>query len=327
MSDAMLARAEGCLLGQFAGDALGSRVEFMTAAEILDHFPAGVREMGVSVWQTLPGQLTDDSEMALMLAGSIAERGSYDPSQALVAYQFWLKSEPFDIGMTTRRGLRGNPNLESQANGALMRVSPLGIFCAALHPRDRLKHAAMFAMQDATLTHPNTVCLEANALYTMAIAEAVATGKPAEELYENVCRWASETQTDPIIMTAIRDAADFPSRDADGPQQGWVVLALQNALWQLLHASGPEEGIVSSIMAGGDTDTTAAIAGALLGAVYGRDRIPNRWTEALLCCRPALGAPGVERPRPECFWPVRVLEISQSLLQAGQAFCSSRGQS
>jgi ADP-ribosylglycohydrolase len=59
---AQLDRAQGCLLGQLAGDALGSLVEFETAAQIRRNHPNGVRDMDVSpVWGTLPGQPTDDS--------------------------------------------------------------------------------------------------------------------------------------------------------------------------------------------------------------------------------------------------------------------------
>ncbi|MCL4735256.1 MAG: ADP-ribosylglycohydrolase family protein, partial [Candidatus Omnitrophica bacterium] len=54
-------------------------------------------------------------------------------------------------------------------------------------------------------------------------------------------------------------------------------------------------------MRGGDTDTNAAICGALLGAVYGRNAIPGQWVESLLNCRPAAGLPNVRHPRPGCF--------------------------
>jgi len=52
----------------------------------------------------------------------------YSPEEARKAYVFWLNSSPFDCGGTVSAGLRGKPNLESQANGALMRISPLGVF-------------------------------------------------------------------------------------------------------------------------------------------------------------------------------------------------------
>jgi hypothetical protein len=67
-------------------------------------------------------------------------------------------------------------------------------------------------------------------------------------------------------------------------------------------------------MHGGDTDTNAAIAGALLGAAYGRHAVPNQWIEKLLSCRPKSGDSRVHRPRPECFWPVDALELARALI-------------
>ena len=65
----MLSRAQGCLLGQLAGDALGSLVEFQTPEQIRRAYPDGVRELADGgTWNTIAGQPTDDSEMALMLA-------------------------------------------------------------------------------------------------------------------------------------------------------------------------------------------------------------------------------------------------------------------
>jgi hypothetical protein len=67
-------------------------------------------------------------------------------------------------------------------------------------------------------------------------------------------------------------------------------------------------------MRGGDTDTNAAITGALLGAVYGLGAIPAQWRDTLLNCRPDVGRPHVRHPRPECFWPVDALHIAQRLV-------------
>ncbi|RLB90260.1 MAG: ADP-ribosylglycohydrolase family protein, partial [Deltaproteobacteria bacterium] len=127
----MLPRAQGCLLGQLAGDALGSLVEFQTPKQIRQEYPNGVRELvDGGTWNTIAGQPTDDSEMALLLARMLVDQGKYDPEEARKAYVYWLDSGPFDCGMTVSSGLRGRPNPDSQANGAMMRISPLGIFGA-----------------------------------------------------------------------------------------------------------------------------------------------------------------------------------------------------
>ena len=74
--------------------------------------------------------------------------------------------------MTIATGVRGQPDHDSQADGALMRASPLGIF-GANHP---LETVGEYASQDVALPHPNLTCLQANALLAMAIEHAIKNG-------------------------------------------------------------------------------------------------------------------------------------------------------
>ena len=133
----ILGRAQGCLLGQLSGDSLGSLVEFQTAEAIRREYPGGVRELADGgQFDLIAGQPTDDSEMALVLARMLAERGRYSAERARRrGYIRWLESDPFDCGNTIFAGLMDEKIWDSQANGALMRISPLGIFGA--HPRAR----------------------------------------------------------------------------------------------------------------------------------------------------------------------------------------------
>lgn len=306
----MFSRAQGCLLGQLAGDSLGSLVEFRSQEDIRREYPNGVHELtDGGTWNTIAGQPTDDSEMALLLARLLADQGRYDPEEARKAYIFWLGSGPFDCGMTVSSGLRGRPNPDSQANGAMMRISPLGIFGANHAP----ELVAEWARQDATITHPHPVCQQANALFTMAIAHAVRQGCDARNLHRQIMTWAEGMKVDRDLLNAVRGAAEAPPTDYVH-QQGWVLTAFRNALWQLLHAPNLEEAVVDTVMRGGDTDTNAAICGALLGAVYGRNAVPGQWVKSLLKCRPEAGQPNVRHPRPECFWPVDALELAERLL-------------
>jgi ADP-ribosylglycohydrolase len=120
------------------------------------------------------------------------------------------------------------------------------------------------------------------------------------------------------VLAALERAEQAPPEDFQH-HMGWVLIALQNAFFRLLHAPSVEEGLVATVGCGGDTDTNGAIAGALLGAVHGREAIPARWMRALLGCRPLQGIEGVYRPRPVTFWPVDVLVLSERLLLAGGA--------
>ena len=313
IDDGTLSRAQGCLLGQLAGDALGSLVEFQSPEAIRRKYPNGVRELADGgTWGTIAGQPTDDSEMALMLARTLIKHKRYDAQEARKAYVFWLNSAPFDCGSTVSSGLSGRLNHRSQANGALMRISPLGVFGCNYD----LTTVAEYARADALLTHPHPVCVQVNALFVMAIANPIGTGKDPQDTYKQIKRLASEMDVAAPLKKAIVDASTSPPSDYVH-QQGWVLIAFQNALWQLLHAPSLEEGVVDSVMRGGDTDTNAAIAGALLGAVHGLEAIPAQWRDKLLNCRPEAGMPHVRHPRPECFWPVDALHIAQCLVAGG----------
>lgn len=309
--DAKLDRARGCLIGLIAGDSLGSLVEFQSPEDIRLLYPDGVRDLeDGGTFDTLAGQPTDDSEMALALARTLIARGGYDPEAANRAYREWLDSDPFDCGLTIHDGLLGDPRRESQANGALMRIGPLGIF-GCRHPLDTV---ARWAREDARLTHPHRVCLDANALFAMALAHAIDRGPTPRELYERIAAWAKEEEICAAVRACVEEATAGPPDDYM-THMGWVLIALRNALWQLRHAPSLEEGVIDSVMRGGDTDTNAAICGALLGAVHGLEAVPARWTGPILRCRPEAGRPGVRRPRPKPYWPTDALNLAAQLLR------------
>ena len=303
-------RAQGCLLGQIAGDSLGSLVEFKDASTIRTLYPDGVRELADGgVWDTLAGQPTDDSEMALALARSLVRNEAFSIEDIRASYVRWCCTGPFDIGTTTRCGLKGNPILDSQANGALMRVSPLGIFGWRMEPEALAKLAA----EDAAITHPNPICQQVNGLYAAAIAEAIREGPAPETLHERMAARAEHWNVDEAIKERIEEALRRrPSDYID--KMGWVLTAFQNALYELLHAPTPKEGVAATVQCGGDTDTNGAICGALLGVVHGRETVPRQWVDRIVECRPTAET---RQPRPKEYWPDDVLRLAEDLLQAG----------
>jgi ADP-ribosyl-[dinitrogen reductase] hydrolase len=312
ISDAgLLARAQGCLVGLVAGDNLGALVEFHSAEQVRRAYEDGPRQLvDGGGWNLLAGQPTDDGEMALALARSIIEAGGYDAGRAMQAYREWLGSGPFDIGNTVSAALHGRPNPESQANGSLMRAGPLGLLAHRLRPAE----AAALGRLDSALTHPNPVCGDSVAAFVVAVAHAVAHGDGGAAAHEAARAWAREAGAEKAVRDAL-DGAVTGVPKCDGSQQGWVLLALQNAFYEARHAPTVEEGLARTILRGGDTDTNAAIAGALLGAVHGRDGLPRQWRSMVLSCHPAAGF--AQHPRPIRYWPVDVFELAERLLLAG----------
>jgi ADP-ribosyl-[dinitrogen reductase] hydrolase len=307
-----LARAQGCLLGQVAGDSLGALVEFETGEAVCRRHADGPRRLDDGgVWNLLAGQPTDDSEMALALARSIVARDGFERESAFEGYRAWLRSSPFDVGRTVGAALRDRPNPASQANGSLMRASPLGVYAHALEPA----LAAELARQDSALTHPNPACGDATAAFVLAVAHAIRHGDGPEPAWRAAVEWSAGAGASRLVRDSLEAARREPPVCDDG-NQGWVRVALQNAFFELLHASSLEEGVVATVRRGGDSDTNAAIAGALLGAVHGRHAVPAQWRSMVLSCRSV--PPRSRRPRPRTYWPVDLMEIAERLLLAGE---------
>lgn len=313
MNNLIVARAQGALLGQLVGDALGSQVEFLTAAQIQEEYPRGVQIMsGSAVHQTIPGQPTDDSEMALCLARTLLEQETYNPEATLKSYKFWLDSKPFSVGRTILSALQGVPNPQSEANGALMRISPLGIFGTFLPAAQVMEWAA----QDAALTHINPVCQEVNSLYAATLAYIIRTGASGPDAFSYLEELSLSLPEHSEVRSWVLAATESQLPNYF-EQMGWVKLAFHNALWQLREATSFQEGLLNTISLGGDTDTNAAIAGALLGSLFGVEAIPPSWRQTVLSCRPALGNPRVHRPRPQFFWPIDALDLANELVVVG----------
>lgn len=307
-----LRRVQGALVGLLVGDALGSQVEFLDPATILARHPGGLRQLlPGGTWNLLAGQPTDDGELALALARALVAGDGFDQERVAKGYIDWLASHPFDVGTTTAEGInalagRGYAKSTSQANGALMRVAPIGIAAAG----DPAK-AAAWARQDAAMTHPHPVCQAASAAFAAAIAAGVAGANQRAmwaEAYANAGDGAGATE---IRRTLLEARHSLPANFTR--QQGWVLIAFGNAFHRLWCEQDFTEALVETVMSGGDTDTNAAIAGALLGAALGREAIPQAWLLRVLSCRAVRGQ-GVAHPRPSTFWADEALDLAEALL-------------
>jgi ADP-ribosyl-[dinitrogen reductase] hydrolase len=264
-------RAQAAFLGLAVGDALGATVEFMTRSEI--RAAHGVhRELVGGGWLRLaPGEVTDDTEMSLVIARSIAARGEFAARPVAEGFAAWLRGHPVDVGNTCRRGIRRfmvEGTLESPyspgsaGNGAAMRMVPIAL--ATLGDEALLERRAL-EQAHLTHTHPlsDAACLLVGRLLHLAIL-AHSLGQlrsAADEAAERCAKLRFE-----------------PYR---GLATGYVVDTMQTVLHCFFGTRSFEECLVETVNQGGDADTTGAIAGALAGAYYGLEAIPRRWTRRL----------------------------------------------
>lgn len=264
-------RARAAFLGLAIGDALGAPVEFLTRGEIQAAYGV-LHELAGGGWLRLrPGQVTDDTEMSLCLARSIAARGGLDPGHAAAELAAWLRGGPIDVGNTVRRGLRrymldgslsGPPAAGDGGNGAAMRMLPVAL--ATLADGSRLGEAAV---AQAHLTHH----------HPLSDAACVHLG----ELLQLACLARSRAQ---LRRSTDRWVARFPVFRFDpypGLATGYVVDTVQTVLHFFFGTSSFEQCLVAVVNQGGDADTAGAIAGALAGAFYGAEGLPARWRRGL----------------------------------------------
>ena len=264
-------RALAAYLGFAIGDALGATVEFMTRSEIAAQY--GVhREIVGGGWLKLkPGQVTDDTQMALALGRSIIRQGGLEASDVCAEFAAWLKTGPADVGNTCRRGIRryvvhgtveGSFSEGDAGNGAAMWVLPVALATFAEPGK-----AAAWALAQARITHHHPLsddcCL---ALVRMAHGLLQGLGK-----------------------TFVRQEAEalagkhkaFRFEPYPGQCSAFIVDTMQTVLHHYLGANSFAECLVQTVNQGGDADTAGAIAGMLAGATYGLDALPARWLARL----------------------------------------------
>jgi len=312
----------GALLGLAIGDALGTTNEFagMTAPPFPDIAVGPLTDIvGGGPFGVKAGQVTDDTQMACCLYGSVSSLGAFNADDVAARYVKWAALAfdiGNDIGKQTSKALalvaKGQVPLEAgrimwidagkraAANGSLMRTAPIGALFAGSE-QERLSAA----LDDSAITHFDPRCRLACASFDAAIATAVLGESDVTEMWQ--------TALDEIAVAAELDTGDYENDELDaamsaltsdlhaatqsdpelyGPefhlhkQQGFVRIAFRLAFWELLHRATFRDAVLDTANRGGDADTNAAIVGALVGSRVGLDGIPAEWRSAVLDCKP-----------------------------------------
>ncbi|MFJ4982361.1 ADP-ribosylglycohydrolase family protein [Streptomyces sp. NPDC088732] len=310
----VLDRAAGVLLGAAVGDALGVPYEFKPTLRE-DQQP---RMIGGGLGPYEPGEYSDDTQMQVCIAEVAATGADLRTPEALDAiaanFQGWLSEGASDVGNQTSvilstaaraPGSAGTAmreaareytagNLRSAGNGSLMRT---GIVALA-HLGDAAAMAEA-AVAVSALTHPDPDCADACVLWCSGIRTAVLHGT-FDGVREGLDLLPAERRA--TWAERLDEAEAHPPRHFGN--NGWVVGALQAAWSAVTRTAVPElrlaEGgfpaqhlqlaLEAAVRAGTDTDTVAAIAGALLGARWGCSGVPLEWQQAVN------GWPGLTAP-------------------------------
>jgi ADP-ribosylglycohydrolase len=310
----LLERAAGCLLAGAVGDALGAPVEFIDRPEIIRRFgPGGIRDYAPAYGGI--GKITDDTQMTLFTAEgclralrNAATSGDRDGVDIIRnAYLRWLGTQTAAasaqhgnanswllghadlfsrrapgntcLSALSRRGAERN---DSKGCGGIMRVAPCGI----LHVGQPAL-AFNLGSVSAKLTHGHPTGYLSAGVFSAIIAEIMA-GKSLMAAI-NVGRdiligLPDHAETLQALDMARSLAASGKAPDEAIPilGQGWIAEeALAISLYCALRAQSLEEGVITAVNISGDSDSTGAITGNLLGAIYGASAIPQRWLTTL----------------------------------------------
>lgn len=283
----------GTIFGQAIGDALGLGTEFMSKTEVREKYPDGLKEYSQIIRdyhraKFQPGSWSDDTDMMLCIANAIIEDKGINLHTIARNFKQWVYApETRGVGQTTLKVLSIAEYVEkphqvaeliwrmtrtkNAANGSVMRTAIIGL---------KKENVAQTAEDVCKLTHFDPRCVGSCVIVSEIINHLI---------------WHDEQLSYSQIMTignkydkSITEYIDkafyngIESLELDEPSSiGYTLKALGSALWCLFHANDFEEGLLRVVNEGGDADTNAAVACAMLGAKFGYTSIPQKYTDEL----------------------------------------------
>lgn len=293
----------GSLIGQCLGDALGFPVEGSAPDTCLSYVNE-LRTLGLK--QTLPahpnyasGQYTDDSQLAREFMMSYAELGRFDPADyAARIRSIFAENRIVGRGLATEAAARrlmagvhwekaGTPSPQA-GNGTAMRAGPVGLLFAG-----DAQQMIRVACDQGRITHKDVRCSAGSVAIAGAVALASRGGKIDVQLFvRQLGEWMRAfdepfaehvLQLPDWLTLSPQEAAPTFSCRVSGDFQGnwrWISpFVIPSVLWSLYSfLRTPEdywETVCTAIVAGGDVDTTAAMAGAISGAHVGLKGLPG----------------------------------------------------
>lgn len=303
----MLEKMKAVMIGHAVGDALGVPVEFASREELDQNPVTDMEEFGTYPYPV--GSWSDDTSMSLASLDSLS-KGSINWDEIMQNFGKWYYNdkytptgEMFDAGSTCVAAIEnyfiykkaiGNCGLtgeRSNGNGSLMRIHPFALYLYSKGKLDvEIIHKA------SALTHAHERSKMACGIYAFVLWELLK--KPAKAsiisgLVKAKIHYAGCAERSSYYKMLFRkigltelhfedpDTFERAKRD-EIKSSGYVVDTLEAAIWCLMNTHSYKECVLMAVNLGDDTDTVAAVAGGLAGALYGYDSIPIEWRKKLI---------------------------------------------
>jgi ADP-ribosyl-[dinitrogen reductase] hydrolase len=272
----LLSKFKGCMFGIAIGDALGAPVEGKSADEIKTKYGI-IRDFLDERFGS--GNWTDDTQMALDIAESYIDKKECNIRDISRRFVEWFEGGGRGIGFTTSKVLRHisqgllpkaasrlvweESHQELAGNGALMRCAP-----TALVRFDDQKRRSFETSEISLITHFDPRSTESCMFFNDLLADLVV------DKIKDIDQYLVDTGDQRVIDTVMNALKMDEKKLSCG---GYVLDTLGVSVWAYRNINNFEEALVRVVNLGGDTDTNAAVAGALFGAKYGFEAIPQRW--------------------------------------------------
>lgn len=296
MSDSILYKIRSVILGHAVADALGVPAEFAGRAE-LDAAPVTDME-GYGTYPYPAGTWSDDTSMTLCALDSMA-KGRIDWVEIMDNFCRWFynneftpSGECFDIGGACLSAIEkynrlhlppymcGGEDERSCGNGSLMRILPFALFCEYGEYSGNWLDIIHLG---SSLTHRHERCKVGCGIYSVILRKLLC--RPDKASVRAGLKRAKQVYANSPELEKYKRIFDpgFVSLDiSEIKSSGYVVDTLEAALWCLMTTDNYRDCVLKAVNLGDDTDTVAAVAGGLAGALYGYESIPAEWLDTLI---------------------------------------------
>ena len=297
------------MLGLAVGDALGVPYESCSLEQMRAEPCTGM--VGYRHHNQPTGSWSDDTSMALCTADSLCK--GFDPTDMMKKFILWKNHRSytatgvvFDIGRKTRKALQrfedgspaeycGGTSVESNGNGSLMRIFPMAVWqCLKGNADDEHIDEFLAPIHAASeITHGHAISLICCGLFALTLREWLLESEENVSFLDIAERAFQKGRRTYLAMGGdfreeMEKEAQFLSpyqlkdyREEDLPAWGFVLNSWHMAVWGLVTTNNYRDCVLKMVNRGYDTDSNAAIAGALAGVIYGKEAIPEEWVNEL----------------------------------------------
>jgi poly(ADP-ribose) glycohydrolase ARH3 len=278
----------GSAVGTLVGDAFGAAVEGWS--------PGAIKKRYGMLTEPLAGRYTDDTQMMIGLMEALLEDSNFSPEVA--AEKFLINFDPtrgyggriFGVMDRISKGIPvAEVGTDSWGNGAAMRIAPVGFFF--YDDRERLVEASI---KSARITHTHPIGVLGAITQAAAVAGAAQAAREGREIVtddfvDEVLGYLDGVDAGEAHPLYVRELSRLKGIAPGGIEKGIELIvslfprdvsaigAVPASIGAFLLAKNFSDAIIIAVNAGGDCDTTGAMAGAIAGAYWGKDALPASW--------------------------------------------------